>query len=91
MPNWATVRGAVRHSLPGHLGRRSPGARGFRTVLGNKDLGLAKAAADGVGLELPTMSALRQTFQDAIDLGLGDHDWASIAEAVRGSDVPRDE
>ncbi|WP_327106902.1 NAD(P)-dependent oxidoreductase [Nonomuraea glycinis] len=64
---------------------------GFRTVLGNKDLGLAKAAADGVGLELPTMSALRQTFQDAIDLGLGDHDWASIAEAVRGSDVPRDE
>jgi 3-hydroxyisobutyrate dehydrogenase-like beta-hydroxyacid dehydrogenase len=56
---------------------------GFRTALGNKDLGLAKAAADSVELELPTMSALRQTFQAAINLGLADHDWASIAEVLR--------
>jgi hypothetical protein len=37
------------------------------------------------------MSALRRTFQDAIDLGLGDHDWGSIAEVVRRADIPRDE
>lgn len=56
---------------------------GFRTTLGNKDLGLAEAAADAVGLELPALSALRQTFRTAIDLGLADHDWASIAEVLR--------
>jgi 3-hydroxyisobutyrate dehydrogenase-like beta-hydroxyacid dehydrogenase len=56
---------------------------GFRTTLGNKDLGLAKAAADSVGLALPTMSALLQTFQAAINLGLADQDWASIAEVLR--------
>lgn len=56
---------------------------GFRTTLGIKDLGLAEAAADAAGLELPTMSALRQTFRAAIGLGMADHDWASIAEALR--------
>ncbi|MFB7287322.1 NAD(P)-dependent oxidoreductase [Actinacidiphila glaucinigra] len=56
---------------------------GFRTALGNKDLGLAQAAAESVGLELPAMSALRQTFLTAIDLGKADHDWASIAEVLR--------
>jgi 3-hydroxyisobutyrate dehydrogenase-like beta-hydroxyacid dehydrogenase len=56
---------------------------GFRTVLGDKDLNLAAAAADKIGLELPTMSALQRTFQTAIDQGMADHDWASIAEVVR--------
>jgi 3-hydroxyisobutyrate dehydrogenase-like beta-hydroxyacid dehydrogenase len=56
---------------------------GFRTVLGNKDLHLAAAAAEAIGLELPAMSALQQTFQSAIDHGMADHDWASIAEVVR--------
>jgi 3-hydroxyisobutyrate dehydrogenase-like beta-hydroxyacid dehydrogenase len=56
---------------------------GFRTALGNKDLGLAEAAADSVGLELPAMPALRQVFQTAINLGMADHDWASIAEVLR--------
>jgi 3-hydroxyisobutyrate dehydrogenase-like beta-hydroxyacid dehydrogenase len=56
---------------------------GFRTALGDKDLGLARAAADSVGLELPAMPALRQTFQAAINLGMADHDWGSIAEVLR--------
>ncbi|MGW9031998.1 NAD(P)-dependent oxidoreductase [Streptomyces sp. NPDC055722] len=56
---------------------------GFRTTLGNKDLGLAQAAAESVGLELPAMAALRQTFLTAIDLGMANHDWASIAEVLR--------
>ncbi|MFI7453821.1 NAD(P)-dependent oxidoreductase [Nonomuraea sp. NPDC049714] len=56
---------------------------GFRTVLGDKDLNLAAAAADKIGLQLPTMSALQRTFQTAIDQGMADHDWASIAEVVR--------
>ncbi|WP_328891003.1 NAD-binding protein [Streptomyces sp. NBC_00316] len=56
---------------------------GFRTTLGSKDLGLAEAAAESAVLELPTMSALRQTFGTAISRGMADHDWASIAEVLR--------
>lgn len=56
---------------------------GFRTALGSKDLALAAAAADAVGLQLPSMSALQGVFRSAIDQGLTDHDWASIAEVVR--------
>ncbi|MFD5723350.1 NAD(P)-dependent oxidoreductase [Streptomyces sp. NPDC127036] len=56
---------------------------GFRTSLGRKDLALAAAAADAVGLELPTVHALGQIFQTAIDSGMADHDWASVAEALR--------
>jgi 3-hydroxyisobutyrate dehydrogenase-like beta-hydroxyacid dehydrogenase len=56
---------------------------GFRTSLGMKDLTLATQAAEEVGLSLPTAAALEQTFQLAIDRGLGDLDWASIAEVVR--------
>ncbi|WP_399895349.1 NAD(P)-dependent oxidoreductase [Streptomyces sp. BBFR51] len=57
---------------------------GFRTALGSKDLSLAGAAAASAGLELPTLSALRETFATAADRGLADHDWASIAEVLRG-------
>lgn len=56
---------------------------GFRTALGSKDLALAAAAADAVGLQLPSMSALQGVFRSAIDQALTDHDWASIAEVVR--------
>ncbi|QWF20497.1 NAD(P)-dependent oxidoreductase [Nocardioides sp. LMS-CY] len=58
---------------------------GFRTTLGMKDLTLARQAADEVELTLPTAAALQQTFQLAIDRGLGDLDWASIAEVVRST------
>jgi 3-hydroxyisobutyrate dehydrogenase-like beta-hydroxyacid dehydrogenase len=56
---------------------------GFRTALGCKDLGLAEAAAESVGLQLPAMVGLRETFRAAINDGLADHDWASIAEVLR--------
>ncbi|WP_446750224.1 NAD(P)-dependent oxidoreductase [Streptomyces sp. MH60] len=57
---------------------------GFRTALGSKDLSLAGAAAASAGLELPTLSALRETFETAVGRGMADHDWASIAEVLRG-------
>ncbi|MFG2357377.1 NAD(P)-dependent oxidoreductase [Streptomyces sp. NPDC048521] len=56
---------------------------GFRTALGGKDLALAEAAAESAGLQLPALPALRHTFQTAIDSGLADHDWASVAEVLR--------
>jgi 3-hydroxyisobutyrate dehydrogenase-like beta-hydroxyacid dehydrogenase len=56
---------------------------GFATVLGAKDLGLARDAAAAVDLDLPTMSAVSGVFMAAIDGGYGEHDWAAIAETVR--------
>ena len=56
---------------------------GFTTELGAKDLRLAQDAAAAVDLEMPTAPVLRDVFDQAIDLGLADHDWASIAEVTR--------
>jgi 3-hydroxyisobutyrate dehydrogenase-like beta-hydroxyacid dehydrogenase len=75
--------GPVYHGYGKEMADREYLPAGFRTVLGDKDLGLAGSAADAVGLELPAMPALRETFRAAIDLGLAEHDWASIAEVLR--------
>ena len=55
----------------------------FSTVLGAKDLRLARAAAAQVGLDLPTAPVLEEIFRTAIDMGLGEHDWAAIAQVTR--------
>ena len=55
----------------------------FTTQLGAKDLRLARAAAAKVGLDLPTAPILDEIFRDAIDMGLGEHDWAAIAQVTR--------
>lgn len=55
----------------------------FTTQLGAKDLRLARAAAAKVGLDLPTAPVLDEIFRDAIDMGLGEHDWAAIAQVTR--------
>jgi 3-hydroxyisobutyrate dehydrogenase-like beta-hydroxyacid dehydrogenase len=57
---------------------------GFSTVLGLKDLGLAEAAAEQVGVTLPTAPALRRVFEQTLAKPGGDKlDWAAIAEISR--------
>jgi len=55
---------------------------GFTTTLGLKDLTLASAAAQSVGVALPTAHVLSEVFGEAVKLG-ADLDWASIAEVTR--------
>ena len=57
----------------------------FSTVLGRKDLQLAQDAAAAVDLNLPSVPALVELFDTAIDRGYANHDWAAIAEIVRGN------
>ena len=56
---------------------------GFTTTLGFKDLNLAISAAERAGVRLPSSDVLRSAFESAIAAGLGDLDWASIAEGTR--------
>lgn len=57
---------------------------GFTTVLGLKDLGLAEAAAEAVGVTLPTAPALRSVFEQTLAKPGGEKlDWAAIAEISR--------
>jgi 3-hydroxyisobutyrate dehydrogenase-like beta-hydroxyacid dehydrogenase len=55
---------------------------GFTTTLGLKDLGLARRAAAGVDVELPTAGVLDEVFTEAVAAG-ADLDWAAIAEVTR--------
>jgi 3-hydroxyisobutyrate dehydrogenase-like beta-hydroxyacid dehydrogenase len=57
---------------------------GFTTALGLKDLGLAEAAAEQVGVTLPTAAALRGVFEQTLAKAGGEKlDWAAIAEISR--------
>ncbi|HEU0207211.1 MAG TPA: NAD(P)-dependent oxidoreductase [Pseudolysinimonas sp.] len=57
---------------------------GFTTVLGLKDLGLAEAAAEAVGVTLPSVGALRSVFEQTLAKPGGEKlDWAAIAEISR--------
>lgn len=57
----------------------------FTTVLGRKDLQLAQDAAAAVDLALPSVPGLVALFDQAIERGYADHDWAAVAEVVRGN------
>lgn len=59
---------------------------GFTVALGSKDLSLVEAASAEVGLNLPTVPALREVFNAALaDPELDGADWAAIAEISRRS------
>lgn len=55
---------------------------GFTTTLGLKDLRLARSAAAGVDVELPTALVLDEVFTEAVEAG-ADLDWAAVAEVTR--------
>ena len=59
---------------------------GFTVKLGLKDIKLALAAAELVGVPLPSCSVVRDRLVGAIGHGDGDKDWAVLGrEAARSS------
>jgi len=53
---------------------------GFTLTLGLKDVNLARAAAEGLGMTLPTAELLKTHFDQAVAWGWQDKDWAAIGE-----------
>ena len=52
---------------------------GFKLSLGLKDLRLALAAAESLGVPMPQASLVRDQFLTAVAKGKGDFDWSAIA------------
>jgi 3-hydroxyisobutyrate dehydrogenase-like beta-hydroxyacid dehydrogenase len=68
--------------------RYAPAA--FRLSLGLKDVRLALEAAESSHVPLPFAGVLRDHFLEAIANGLGEQDWAALAEiAARHAGLPR--
>jgi 3-hydroxyisobutyrate dehydrogenase-like beta-hydroxyacid dehydrogenase len=53
---------------------------GFKATLGLKDLRLAKEATVDSARGLPMLDAVHGRMQEAVDAGLGDRDWSTIAK-----------
>jgi len=53
---------------------------GFRLELGLKDVSLALAAAEAVGVAMPLTGMLRELHLDAVARGYGGLDWAALAK-----------
>jgi len=53
---------------------------GFRMQLGLKDLGLAAAASEKAGKQLPLLDAVRARMAEAVESGMGEKDWSGMAD-----------
>ncbi len=53
---------------------------GFALTLGLKDVNLARAAAAGLGVEMPTAELLKAHYDQAVAWGWQDKDWSAIGE-----------
>jgi len=53
---------------------------GFALTLGLKDVNLARAAAEGLGVTMPTAEVLKKNYDEAIGWGWQDKDWSAIGE-----------
>jgi 3-hydroxyisobutyrate dehydrogenase-like beta-hydroxyacid dehydrogenase len=53
---------------------------GFALTLGLKDVNLARAAAEGLGMTMPAADLLKQQYDEAIGWGWQDKDWSAIGE-----------
>ncbi len=53
---------------------------GFALTLGLKDVNLARSAAEGLGVEMPTAELLKSQFDQAVAWGWQDKDWSAIGE-----------
>ena len=47
-------------------------------------LGLAAAAAEKAGRDLPMLQAVLARMTQAVAVGLGEMDWSAVAEVARG-------
>ncbi|MCG6203532.1 NAD(P)-dependent oxidoreductase [Rhodopseudomonas sp. HC1] len=58
---------------------------GFKATLGLKDLRLATEAAGQAGRQLPMLDAVHHQMSETVRAGMGDRDWAAMADyTIRG-------
>ena len=72
--------GAVFKSYGAMILNRTYEPAGFALTLGLKDVNLARSAAEGLGVTMPTADLLKKHYDEAIAWGWQDKDWAAIGE-----------
>jgi len=72
--------GAVFKAYGAMILNRTYEPAGFAVTLGLKDVNLARAAAEGLGVTMPTADLLKKHYDEAIGWGWQDRDWAAIGE-----------
>ncbi len=72
--------GAVFKAYGGMILNRQYEPAGFALPLGLKDVNLARSAAAGLGVEMPTAELLKAQYDQAMAWGWQDKDWAAIGE-----------
>jgi 3-hydroxyisobutyrate dehydrogenase-like beta-hydroxyacid dehydrogenase len=72
--------GAVFKAYGAMILNRQYEPAGFALTLGLKDVNLARAAAEGLGVTMPTADLLKTQYDQAIAWGWQDKDWAAIGE-----------
>ena len=72
--------GAVFKNYGGMILNRAYEPAGFQLTLGLKDVNLARSAAEGLGMTLPTAELLKANYDQAIEWGWQDKDWSAVGE-----------
>jgi 3-hydroxyisobutyrate dehydrogenase-like beta-hydroxyacid dehydrogenase len=72
--------GAVFKNYGATILNRAYEPAGFALTLGLKDVNLARAAAEGLGVTMPTAELLKANFDQAVSWGWQDKDWAAVGE-----------
>jgi len=72
--------GAVFKNYGAMILNRTYEPAGFALTLGLKDVNLARAAAEGLGVTMPTAELLKANFDQAVSWGWQDKDWSAIGE-----------
>ena len=72
--------GAVFKNYGAMILNRAYEPAGFALTLGLKDINLARAAAEGMGITMPTAELLKTNYDQAVAWGWQDKDWAAIGE-----------
>ncbi|OJT95892.1 MAG: hypothetical protein BGN82_03945 [Alphaproteobacteria bacterium 65-7] len=72
--------GAVFKAYGAMILNRAYEPAGFALTLGLKDVNLARSAAQGLDMTLPTAELLKTNYDQAVQWGWQDKDWAAIGE-----------
>jgi len=72
--------GAVFKNYGAMILNRAYEPAGFLLTLGLKDVNLARSAAEGLGMTLPTAELLKANYDQAIEWGWQDKDWSAVGE-----------
>jgi len=72
--------GAVFKNYGAMILNRAYEPAGFALTLGLKDVNLARAAAESLGVTMPTAELLKANFDQAVSWGWQDKDWSAIGE-----------